>query len=359
MADFLITTVVNSSQNLLANEFGIVARGGVLANTVTMQPATGNANLMVQGSIATSGAAVLFNAGTADSVISVAQGGSIAARYGLLSFAAQDSITLSNAGSIDAIYGVVISAFTTPVSIVNTGLMQTSVRGLIPLLSYQAAVINVQGTSLTLNNAGDIVGPEYGIFTGASTQSSIVNTGLISAQIAMDLGSAADRVVNGGTIRGTVNLFSGADLFDGRTGRQIGLVSGAGGNDTLFGGSWDDSLSGGDNNDVVRGGAGDDVALGGTGLDTLRGGLGDDTITGGPGADVFVFARGQGTDRITDFVNGADRLDLRAFDFASLTAVAALASPSTSGLRIDLPGEGMLFVQGLTLATLTAGDVLL
>jgi hypothetical protein len=74
---------------------------------------------------------------------------------------------------------------------------------------------------------------------------------------------------------------------------------------------------------------------------------------------VFVFLRGQGTDRVTDFVNGADRLDLRAFDFASLAAVAALASASTSGLRIDVPGEGMLFVQGLTLATLTAGDVLL
>ncbi len=359
MAEFAITGINVTSQNLLANEFGIIARGGVLASGVTMQPATGNATLIVQGSIATSGAAVLFNAGTADSVITVAQGGSIAARYGLLSFAGQDSITLSNAGSIDVTYAAVLLNFSTPVSIVNTGLMQTAVGGPIPLLSYQAAVINVQGSSLTLNNAGDIVGPQYGIFTGPSTQSSIVNTGLISAQIAMDLGSAADKVVNGGTIRGTVNLYGNADLFDGRTGRQIGLVSGGVGNDTLLGGNWDDSLSGGDGNDLVRGGAGDDVLLGAAGLDTFRGGLGDDTMTGSTGADVFVFLRGQGTDRITDFVNGVDRIDLRAFDFASLAAVRGLASASSSGLRIDVPGEGILFVQGLTLATLTAGDVLL
>jgi Ca2+-binding RTX toxin-like protein len=359
MAEFLITGVTSSSQNLLANQIGIIARGGVLASSVTMQPDTDSAFLIVQGSIASPGSAVLFNAGTANSVITVAQGGSITARYGLLSFAAQDSIALSNAGSIDVTYAAVLSRGTTPVAIVNTGLMQTAVAGVIPLFSDEASVINVQGASLTLDNAGEIVGPGYGIFTGPSTRSTIVNTGLISAQTAMDLGSAADKVTNGGTIRGAVGLYAGADVFDGRTGRQIGLVSGGAGNDRLLGGNWDDSLSGGDNNDIVRGGAGDDVLLGGTGLDTLWGGTGDDTMTGGPGADVFVFLRGQGTDRITDFVNGVDRLDLRAFDFASVAAVAAVASPSSSGLRIDVPGEGMLFVKGLTLATLTVGDLLL
>jgi hypothetical protein len=72
-----------------------------------------------------------------------------------------------------------------------------------------------------------------------------------------------------------------------------------------------------------------------------------------------VFARGQGTDRVTDFVNNIDKLDLRAFDFANVAAVAALASASSFGLRIDVPGEGMIFVSGLTLATLNAADVLL
>jgi Ca2+-binding RTX toxin-like protein len=82
-------------------------------------------------------------------------------------------------------------------------------------------------------------------------------------------------------------------------------------------------------------------------------------MTGGTGVDTFVFARGQGTDRVTDFVNGVDRLDLRAFDFANVAAVKAVASANGLGLRIDVPGEGVLFVHGLTLATLTAGDVLL
>ena len=69
--------------------------------------------------------------------------------------------------------------------------------------------------------------------------------------------------------------------------------------------------------------------------------------------------RGQGTDRVTDFVNNVDKLDLRAFDLGSVAAVTALASASGFGLRIDVPGEGMIFVTGLTLATLSAADVLL
>ena len=98
---------------------------------------------------------------------------------------------------------------------------------------------------------------------------------------------------------------------------------------------------------------------GGAGADILRGGEGDDRLSGGTLADTFVFTRGQGTDRLVDFQNGFDLLDLRAFDFASVAAVTALASASGFGLRIDVPGEGVIFVAGLTLATLTAGDVLL
>jgi serralysin len=75
--------------------------------------------------------------------------------------------------------------------------------------------------------------------------------------------------------------------------------------------------------------------------------------------DTFVFSRGQGTDRVTDFVNNVDKLDLRAFDFANLAAVKAVSDAAAFGLKIDVPGEGVIFVQGLTLALLSAGDVLL
>jgi Ca2+-binding RTX toxin-like protein len=147
------------------------------------------------------------------------------------------------------------------------------------------------------------------------------------------------------------------DLVTGGAGDDF--LDGASGLDSLYGGDGEDRIFGFDGIDLLFGGDGDDILSGGTGNDTIRGGAGDDTMAGGIGADVFVFARGQGTDRVTDFVNGVDKLDLRAFDLGSLAAVKAVASPSGFGLRIDVPGEGVVFVQGLTLATLTAGDVLL
>ena len=62
---------------------------------------------------------------------------------------------------------------------------------------------------------------------------------------------------------------------------------------------------------------GADRALAGAGADTLDGGAGRDVLAGGAGADVFRFsAVGDSTveaaDRIRDFADGADRIDLSA-----------------------------------------------
>lgn len=57
-------------------------------------------------------------------------------------------------------------------------------------------------------------------------------------------------------------------------------------------------------------GDGSDRAYGGLGADTLKGGVGSDVLKAGSGADVFVFARGHGRDKITDFTPGSDLLDL-------------------------------------------------
>jgi T1SS-143 domain-containing protein len=92
-----------------------------------------------------------------------------------------------------------------------------------------------------------------------------------------------------------------------------GAMSGAAGNDLLFGGSGVDSLSGGNDNDLIVGGAGND---------TLNGGIGADYLIGGDGGDTFVFAQGQsigsisggaigGYDVIADFnVGDGDRIKL-------------------------------------------------
>ncbi|MCA8838478.1 MAG: M10 family metallopeptidase C-terminal domain-containing protein, partial [Proteobacteria bacterium] len=80
-------------------------------------------------------------------------------------------------------------------------------------------------------------------------------------------------------------------------------------------------LSGLGGNDTLKAGTGDDTLLGGNGLDTLRGEGGADTLTGGADADTFAYTvtgdSGVGVglrDIITDFLSGADRVDLSGID---------------------------------------------
>lgn len=62
---------------------------------------------------------------------------------------------------------------------------------------------------------------------------------------------------------------------------------------------------------VLNGTAGRDVIIGSAGDDVITGGLGADTLTGGAGSDVFVYTSVRdANDSVTDFVPGADRLDL-------------------------------------------------
>ncbi|WP_303645121.1 M10 family metallopeptidase C-terminal domain-containing protein [Rubellimicrobium arenae] len=98
-------------------------------------------------------------------------------------------------------------------------------------------------------------------------------------------------------------------------GRVQGVIienaTGGSGNDTLRGNGVDNILSGRNGQDKLYGGRGNDTLLGGKLKDTLAGSFGQDTLTGGLGNDVFVLARGQGKDQVTDFHNSAgdnDRL---------------------------------------------------
>jgi serralysin len=86
------------------------------------------------------------------------------------------------------------------------------------------------------------------------------------------------------------------------------------------------------------GGGGSDLLLGNifanhlqgrAGDDTIIGAAGNDTLTGNLGADTFVFAKGSGTDTITDFFKPVDQLSLAA----SLWGGAALTGTAPSKVR--------------------------
>lgn len=107
---------------------------------------------------------------------------------------------------------------------------------------------------------------------------------------------------------------------------------------------------------LLEGGTGADTLVGGDGNDILRGGRGDDVLTGGGGADTFIFAVGDGHDRITDFTSGLDHILFKGVDPASLHATATTVG-GVGGLQIAYgTGTDTIFLAGV--AKLAAGDLL-
>ncbi|MCA1992012.1 MAG: endonuclease/exonuclease/phosphatase family protein, partial [Coleofasciculus sp. S288] len=130
-------------------------------------------------------------------------------------------------------------------------------------------------------------------------------------------GTSASETLNGTVKSDIIFGRSGDDSLNG--GNDADTLNGGSGNDTLNGGNANDLLDGGSDNDVLNGDNGNDTLLGGSGADQLfgqngddllNGGLGNDTLQGGRGSDRFVLAVGEGTDTITDFTNGQDRIVL-------------------------------------------------
>lgn len=111
---------------------------------------------------------------------------------------------------------------------------------------------------------------------------------------------------------------NGWDWLEGRADNDH--LDGGFGYDRLRGGNGDDTLVGGFGFDILEGGSGDDVMQGDNGEDRLIGGAGRDVMTGGLHADRFVFQTvgdsglWGAADRITDFTQGEDIIDLSAID---------------------------------------------
>jgi glycerophosphoryl diester phosphodiesterase len=140
-------------------------------------------------------------------------------------------------------------------------------------------------------------------------------------------------------------------------------------NNRLTGDSNSNILSSFNGNDDLSGRAGNDYLSGGTGDDSLSGDAGSDNLSGGTGNDRFVFAGGAigltsnvvtllGTDTITDFTVGTDKIVLSHTTFSTLggdngpmyssdfisVATDALAAINITGAKIIYStGSGSLF----------------
>lgn len=145
-------------------------------------------------------------------------------------------------------------------------------------------------------------------------------TGQVFGKIAAIIGDAGDN-----TLTGTAN----GDSFLGLGGIDVILAS--------------------DGPDNVDGGDDADSAAGQGGSDTLNGGGGEDLLDGGTGADDFVFAIGDGVDRILDFELGVDSIDLTrtALAFGDLTI------SDGAGFALVDYGADLIRVDGVTAAQMT------
>lgn len=107
-------------------------------------------------------------------------------------------------------------------------------------------------------------------------------------------------------------------------------------------------------NDTLAGGSGNDTLLGDAGDDRLIGGAGSDSLTGGSGVDTFVFGSNEGSDRIADFADGSELIDI---SLTSATSIADLTITSNvdgwAEITID---STVITVVGVTAASIDSSD---
>ena len=176
-------------------------------------------------------------------------------------------------------------------------------------------------------------------------------------------GAGNDQLYGGGgndtLIGGAGNDFfhGGADadviLFEGSAAVDVDIVRTTAtgqGTDTLGG---VENITGGSGSDIIRGNAAANVLNGAVGNDTLVGRGGSDVLTGGSGSDRFVFANWDGNDRITDFQNGLDRIEIGG----PTTGFRDLAVyNSAEGAVISWGGGTTITLVGIDRSMVDAGD---
>ncbi len=356
MTSFVLNDTVQGNRNLGDNESGLIGQNGFLADFATFQPAVEmflNSFLTVNGGISTDQNAVrMIQGGT----VFIASTGSVLAGGNAIAAESGGAQRLTNAGLIQTFEASVVfdsGLFDGSATITNSGEIASIAS---------SAIYSVKMISTFITNHGLIEGAIGGIETLDEQAVRITNTGTImGGQFAISIGGGQSAVIsNRGFIDGNVLLGNGGDEFIGRDGQQS-IVYGRSGDDRIVGGQGDEFFYGGIGNDTLNGNGGEDSLDGGAGADTLIGGGGDDVLVGGSGSDVFLFRRGHGDDRILDFSDTRDKIDLSAFRFANATAVTNVAFDRPGGLLIDLTskGGGTIFINGLTDANFGAADIIL
>jgi len=140
-------------------------------------------------------------------------------------------------------------------------------------------------------------------------------------------------------------LYPSAKSIEGTT-SDDSTLNGTAGIDYIFGYVGDDTLTGLGSDDILVGGADNDTLDGGNDDDILLGGFGNDALTGGSGNDTFKWQAGEtGTDTITDWTDGTNKIDLSELlqnetDITLVNYLEFSYAASDTTLTIDVDGSG-------------------
>ena len=103
--------------------------------------------------------------------------------------------------------------------------------------------------------------------------------------------------------------------------------------------------------------------MGGNGSDEIDGGYGDDSLRGGEDSDRFVFEFTFGNDRIEDFQDGVDFIDLSAFSFSSkafaLSFFQEFGTATDKQAKFVFDANNQVLIKGADLADITDADILI
>lgn len=247
--------------------------------------------------------------------------------------------TFDNSGKIIADYrGLIVGKSGAFIS--NSGLLRSDDEGI---------AVSVGATDVVIDNSGKIKATNVALDVEESI--TLLNSGSIisTSGTALTAGQfAGSEILNSGTIKGAIILSDATDTYVAQgKGMVKGTVFGEGGQDQLSGAKANDSFDGGDDNDVLTGKAGKDTLSGGAGTDFIEGGRGKDTLFGGGATgtgdtvtDYFLFFdKKVGTDRIKDFEDGVDQIQLDGYRMSGTVTdllASALSENGAGDAVVDL-----------------------
>ena len=203
-------------------------------------------------------------------------------------------------------------------------------------------VVATDVTSIVLitgsgNNTIDLSGVLASAFTGLTSinvQGGNGNDVIIGSPDLATLidGQDGDDSVTGGTANDTIMGGDGDDTIAGLGGNDS--IDAGDGDDVVSGDDGDDTIQAGDGDDIVTGNLGNDSVLGGDGLDSLSGNEGLDTLNGNSGADTISGDDGG------DFILGGGGADLISGGLEGDTIIGNSGADTLSG------DDGADFVHG-------------